>query len=125
MGSEQPLLKEHDSGTRTSGTDTGTALPDQHRSRFSLAYEVSMPRFFFDLFDGVKTIPDPEGMELSDALSARAHGFDVIRELARNREDRTSGWRLSVHQGPGMPRFEMAFASAVSRTASKYRQRCA
>jgi len=86
-----------------------------------------MPRFFFDLFDGAKTVPDPEGMELSDALSARTHGFHVITELARNREERTSGWRLIVHQGPGMPSFEMAFSSCVDTFIGRRRQqqRCA
>lgn len=82
-----------------------------------------MPRFFFDLFDGVKTVPDPEGMELSDALSARTHGYHVISELARNREERTSGWRLIVHQGPGMPSFEMAFSSCINSAMIGYRQR--
>jgi hypothetical protein len=81
-----------------------------------------MPRFFFDLFDGVKTVRDPEGTELSDALSARTHGFHVITELARNREERTNGWRLIVHQGPGMPSFEMAFSSCVDGPFMGYRQ---
>lgn len=82
-----------------------------------------MPRFFFDLFDGIRTVPDPEGMELPDPLAARSHGLQVINELARNREESTGGWRLVVHQGPGLPCFEMAFASCINSTVIGYRQR--
>ncbi len=83
-----------------------------------------MPRYFFNLNDGSKIIPDPDGTELSDIDSARAHAFRVMRELARNREEMTSGWRLIVHEGNGIPCFELAFASA-NDTMYRYPPRCA
>jgi hypothetical protein len=84
-----------------------------------------MPRYFFDLFDGQKVIPDPDGTELSDYHSARSHGFHVMRELARNREEQTNTWRLIVHEGPGTPCFELAFASADDTALYGYPSRCA
>jgi hypothetical protein len=77
-----------------------------------------MPRYFFDLNDGRKVIPDLEGTELPDDDSARAHAAQVARELARNREQETRSWRLAVCDAEGTLRFELLFASmdeAVSR----------
>ncbi len=70
-----------------------------------------MPRYFFNLNDGRRIIPDPEGTELPDDDSARAHGFHVVRELARNRERTTRSWRLTVCDSRGAPCFELPFAS--------------
>jgi hypothetical protein len=83
-----------------------------------------MPRYFFNLYDGSKIIPDPEGTELSDYHSARTHAFRVMRELARNREEQTSVWRLIVREGHGTPCFELAFASAED-AIYRYPPRCA
>jgi hypothetical protein len=83
-----------------------------------------MPRYFFDLYDGRKVIPDSDGTELSDDNSARTHAFRVMRELARNREESTSTWRLIVHQGHGTPCFELAFAS-TDDAMYRYPSRCA
>jgi hypothetical protein len=83
-----------------------------------------MPRYFFNLFDGRKIIPDPDGTDLADYHSARAHAFRVMRELARNREDSTNAWRLIVHEGQGIPCFELVFAS-LEDTMYRYPSRCA
>lgn len=83
-----------------------------------------MPRYFFNLFDGLKIIPDPDGTELSDYHSARAHAYRVMRELARNREDQTRAWRLVVQEGREMPCFELSFASDDD-TTYRYPPRCA
>jgi hypothetical protein len=83
-----------------------------------------MPRYFFNLYDGRTIIPDPDGTELSDYHSARAHAFRVMRELARNREEQTSTWRLIVHEGRGTPCFELAFTSADD-AMYRYPPRCA
>jgi hypothetical protein len=83
-----------------------------------------MSRYFFNLFDGRKIIPDPDGTELSDDQSARAHAFRVMRELARNREEQTSTWRLVVHDGQGTPCFELVFAAADD-AMYRYPPRCA
>ncbi|MBO0750714.1 MAG: hypothetical protein J2P53_01275 [Bradyrhizobiaceae bacterium] len=84
-----------------------------------------MPRYFFDLFDGEKVIPDPEGTELPDVQAAHSHGFHVMRELARNREEQTSAWRLIVREGEGAPCFELVFASASDTAMYGYPSRCA
>jgi hypothetical protein len=86
--------------------------------------EARMPRYFFSLHDGSKIIPDPDGTELTDYHAARSHAFRVMRELSRNREEATSGWRLVVCEGRGLPCFELCFASADD-TMSRYPPRCA
>jgi len=70
-----------------------------------------MPRYFFNLNDGQKIIPDLEGTELPDDDCARAHAAQVVRELARNREERTRSWRLAVCDAHGTLCFELPFAS--------------
>jgi len=78
-----------------------------------------MPRYFFNLNDGEKIIPDLEGTELPDDDSARAHATQVARELARNREQETRSWRLAVCDAHGTLCFELLFASmddSISRS---------
>jgi hypothetical protein len=70
-----------------------------------------VPRYFFNLNDGRRIVPDLEGTEVPDEDSARAHGCHVVRELARNREQTTRGWRLTVCDAQGAPCFELPFAS--------------
>ena|SRR5262245_41255097 len=70
-----------------------------------------MPRYFFNLNDGRKIIPDPEGTALPDNASARAHASQVVRELARNRERKTKSWRLVVRDEHGTLCFELPFES--------------
>jgi hypothetical protein len=83
-----------------------------------------MPRYFFNLNDCLKIIPDLEGTELPDDDSARAHAVQVARELARNREHDTRSWSLAVCDEEGTLRFELLFASmdeAISRLPSALR----
>jgi hypothetical protein len=68
-------------------------------------------RYFFNLNDGRRIVPDLEGTELPDDDSARAHGSHVVRELARNRERTTRSWRLAVCDAQGTSCFELPFAS--------------
>jgi hypothetical protein len=93
-------------------------------SRALKTNEASMPRYFFNLNDGRKLIPDPDGTELPDDQAARAYAFRVMRELARNREERTSAWRLIVCEEHGTPCFELAFAQA-EESVYRYPARCA
>jgi hypothetical protein len=72
---------------------------------------VTVPRYFFNLNDGRRIVPDLEGTELPCDDSARAHGCHVVRELARNRERTTTSWRLVVCDAQGTPCFELPFAS--------------
>jgi hypothetical protein len=83
-----------------------------------------MPHYFFNLYDGRKIIPDPDGTELPDSHSARSYAFRVMRELARNREEQTNAWRLIVHEGDGTPCFELTFVSADD-AIYRYPPRCA
>ena len=70
-----------------------------------------MPRYFFNLNDREKIIPDLEGTMLPDLNSARAHAGQVARELARNRERETMSWRLVVRDEQGTLCFELPFES--------------
>jgi len=83
-----------------------------------------MPRYFFNLNDGCNIIPDPEGTDLPDDHAARTHAFRVMRELARNREERTRAWRLVVCEEGQTTCFELAFAP-VDDTRYRYPPRCA
>jgi hypothetical protein len=83
-----------------------------------------MPRYFFNLNDGRKVVPDRDGTELPDNHAARAHASRVMRELARNREELTSAWRLLVSEGRGRPCFELAFAP-MDDSMYRYPPRCA
>lgn len=83
-----------------------------------------MPRYFFNLNDGHRLVPDPDGTELADDQSARVHAFGVIRELARNREAQTCTWRLVVCAESGQPCFELPFPSAED-AVYRYPTRCA
>jgi hypothetical protein len=70
-----------------------------------------MPRYFFSIKDDRRIVSDPEGTELPDEDSALAHACQVVSELTRNREQRTSSWRLAVCDGHGALCFELLFAS--------------
>ncbi len=83
-----------------------------------------MPRYFFNLYDGRKLVPDAEGTELPDDQAARSHAFRVMRELARNREDETGTWRLIIQDACGTPCFELVFAAA-EEAMNRYPPRCA
>ena len=72
-----------------------------------------MSRYFFNLHNGRQIVPDLEGTELPDHDSARAHGCQVVRELARNREQTTRSWRLVVCDAQGALCFELPFASIL------------
>jgi hypothetical protein len=86
--------------------------------------EASMPRYFFNLYDGRNIIPDQEGTDLPDDDAARTHAFRVMRELARNREERTRAWRLVVCEEDQTTCFELAFAP-LDDTRYRYPPRCA
>src|SRR5690242_6829070 len=70
-----------------------------------------MPRYFFNLKDDRRIVPDPDGTDLSDEDSARAHARQVVWELTRNCEQRTNSWRLAVCDEHGAQCFELLFAS--------------
>jgi hypothetical protein len=87
------------------------SMLERHRKPLKTATRLVMPRYFFNLNDGRKIIPDLEGTELPDHDCARAHACQVVRELARNRERRTRSWRLAVCDVHCTLCFELLFAS--------------
>ena len=40
-----------------------------------------MPTYFFDTFDGVSVVSDPEGRQLPDLSSARREAIEDVKEL--------------------------------------------
>jgi hypothetical protein len=73
-----------------------------------------MPRYYFNLKQGLKLIRDPEGTELPDEASARAHAVAVARELMHNNTKRSLTWRLDVCGAGQVPLFQLLFASIES-----------
>ncbi|MBX9826472.1 MAG: hypothetical protein K2Y27_15965 [Xanthobacteraceae bacterium] len=69
-----------------------------------------MPLFYFVLRAGRQTIADRDGQELADEAAARRYATDVARQLMRNREGDTRGWRVQVCDDYLRPLFEVFFA---------------
>jgi hypothetical protein len=44
-----------------------------------------MPRFLFDIYDGVRLTRDDEGSELPDREAARKEALSVLPDIARDR----------------------------------------
>ena len=83
-----------------------------------------MPLFYFILKAGRRSYPDSEGQEFADEAAARAHAHAVARDLMRNRETRTSHWRVQVCDDFLQPRYECLFADVddtIDRLDSKLR----
>ncbi|WOH65287.1 DUF6894 family protein [Bradyrhizobium sp. BWA-3-5] len=78
-----------------------------------------MPLYYFVLKTGRRSYPDSEGQEFPDDTAAQAHAHAVAHELMRNRESRTSHWRLQVCDDYLQPRFECLFAD-VDHTLEQY-----
>ncbi|KRR10647.1 hypothetical protein CQ12_19455 [Bradyrhizobium jicamae] len=78
-----------------------------------------MPLFYFVLKAGRRTYPDSDGQEFPDQMAAREHAHAVARELMRNRETRTSHWRVQVCNDYLEPCYECLFAD-VDHTLERY-----
>ena len=74
-----------------------------------------MPLFYFILKSGRHVIPDIQGEEFEDEAAACAHARVVAWELMRNREAKTSHWRIQVCDDYLQPRHEYLFADLDSR----------
>ena len=80
-----------------------------------------MPRYHFDLHDGVGLVIDEEGRELPDLAAVRREAVKGIRsvvsaEIRRGSLDLTG--RLVVRDGSGAEVLAMTFAEALSITGS-------
>ena len=64
-----------------------------------------MPRYFFHLTFGRRTVPDEEGVELPDRTAAREEALAVVRDLAnpelRGNPRRWASWFLEVADATG------------------------
>jgi hypothetical protein len=70
-----------------------------------------MQTYYFNLKDGWKVIPDPEGTECRGDEAAREHAIVVARESMRNNEPGARKWRIQVCDARRTPLFEVLFAS--------------
>lgn len=70
-----------------------------------------MQTYYFNLKDGSKVIPDPDGTAFADDEAARQHGVLVAREAMRNNEPETRKWRIQVCDASRQPLFEVLFAT--------------
>src|SRR5262249_32633761 len=70
-----------------------------------------MPRYYFDLKQRDRMLPDPYGTDLPDETVARDHARHVVLELIRNAHARTRLWRLAVSDEDRRPCFELLFAA--------------
>ena len=73
-----------------------------------------MPLYYFVLKAGRHTYPDSEGQEFADEGEAQGYAQAVARELMRNRENKTSHWRIQVCDDYLRPRYECLFADVDS-----------
>lgn len=61
-----------------------------------------MQRYFFNLSDGRRWYPDPEGVELNGRDAAREHALHDARSLLKSWMARSAlPWRLVVHDSAG------------------------
>ena len=64
-----------------------------------------MPRYFFHLSFGQRTVPDEEGVELPNRIAARDEALAVVRDLAnpehRGNPRRWASWFLEVADETG------------------------
>jgi hypothetical protein len=64
-----------------------------------------MPRYFFHLTFGRRTVPDEEGVELPNRTAAREEALAVVRDLAnpelRGNPRRWASWFLEVEDATG------------------------
>jgi hypothetical protein len=64
-----------------------------------------MPRYFFHLSFGQRTVPDEEGVELPNRIAARDEALAVVRELVnpehREHSRRWASWFLEVTDETG------------------------
>ena len=55
-----------------------------------------MPRYYFDIWNGERVVPDPEGVECADDKAACGAATKAVLALASDITDRTSSCELSI-----------------------------
>ena len=77
-----------------------------------------MPYFYFHLRAHGTIHRDPEGMELSDAATAREHAAAVAQDLMSHSEGRTRHWSIYVEDDRGEHTLDLFFADVDPSLAS-------
>ena len=71
-----------------------------------------MPRYFFDLSEGLADIADVDGTELPDDAAAVAHGYEVARDIMRHQERQTRHYCISIRDRSAAVVGKVPFAAA-------------
>jgi hypothetical protein len=73
-----------------------------------------MPRYFFSIRCGQKTVSDSGAVALADGTAAREEAVRVARDFMRDRADRPNprwkAWSMDVVDHFGAPEFSLSFA---------------
>jgi hypothetical protein len=71
-----------------------------------------MPRYFFNLTNGVRTVVDADGVQLEDEEAMRLEALEMVVDLRKEAHTTYadwSGWRVIVHDENGCECFEVKF----------------
>jgi hypothetical protein len=71
-----------------------------------------MPRYFFNLTNGVRTVVDADGVQLQDEQAMRLEAVEMVAELRKESHLTGAdweGWRVIVHDENGRECFELKF----------------
>jgi hypothetical protein len=70
-----------------------------------------MPRYYFNVRNGLGDLVDRDGTELPDVLTARNYARDLARELMRRDEARKRHWHVVVCDADRNELFDVPFIS--------------
>jgi hypothetical protein len=87
-------------------------IPKHVRGRGLLASQDAMPRYFFNLTNGIRTVVDADGVQLEDEEAMRLEALDMVVDLRKEghiTQADWSGWRVIVHDENGCECFEAKF----------------
>jgi hypothetical protein len=71
-----------------------------------------MPRYFFNLTNGIRTVADADGVELTDEEAMRFEAMEMVADLRKESQitcTNWSGWRVVVRDENGCECFKMMF----------------
>lgn len=71
-----------------------------------------MPRYFFNVTNGVRTVTDADGVQLGDEEAMRREAREMVTDLRKEANITHadwSGWRVIVYDENGCECFEVKF----------------
>ena len=74
--------------------------------------EMHMPRYFFNLTNGIRTVVDADGVQLEDDQAMRLEAVEMVADLRKQSHITGadwSGWRVTVRDQNGCECFELKF----------------